>query len=523
MPFKIEINDLSSVGCVRDVEASQLPPEAWSFAENMRFSELGVERMNGREQVFGTPGVAPHFAMPIATSTQTYWLYVSLLKAFVYDGTTHTNITRTAGGDYAANATKDWNGTVFGGVPILNNGVDVPQYWSTLSPATPLAALANWPATARTRVIRAFGPYLVAMDITKSGTRFPHMFKWSHPADPGTIPSSWDETDPTKDAGESDLPDVSAGTILDGLPLQGNFYVYKEGSIWRVSHIGGSFIFDFKVLLQTAGILAPRCVALTGDGTRHVVATQDDILVHNGQSVDSILDKRYKRFYVNNVDVANYTNSFMFTNPFRDEVWFCFPEVGQTNPTRALIWNYKEGQRGAISEAPIAFRNATGGTVETADADTWATTTETWETTIGPWSQSNRQSVVACAPEVTKFLELDKGSLDNGATMLGTLQRTALSFIGRKRTGEWIVDYAVRKLIRRVWIKASGGPINVRVGFQEIVDGPITWGSAVVFNPETALWVDAVGSGKAVAVEFSAAVPFRIIGYKIEGEVVGQY
>ena len=37
--------------------------------------------------------------------------------------------------------------------------------------------------------------YLIALDLTKSGTRYPHMVKWSAAADPGTVPASWDETD----------------------------------------------------------------------------------------------------------------------------------------------------------------------------------------------------------------------------------------------------------------------------------------------------------------------------------------
>src|SRR5258706_476813 len=80
------------------------------------------------------------------------------------------------------------------------------------------------------KIIRSFGPYLLALNVTKGANIYPHMVKWGHPADPGSVPSSWDETDETKDTGEKDLPDVTAGVIQDGLPLQGNFYVYKEGS-----------------------------------------------------------------------------------------------------------------------------------------------------------------------------------------------------------------------------------------------------------------------------------------------------
>jgi len=522
----IEINDLASIGAVRDIEGHQLPPEAWTIADNMRFKGDGVERIGGRTQIFGTPGVAPHFAIPVSSPSQTFWLYASLTKIYAYDGATHTNITRqTAGNDvnYTGSATREWNGTLFGGVPILNNGVDPPQFWAALSTATKMAALTNWPASTTAKVLRAFGSFLVALNVTKSGTVYPHMVKWSHPASPGTVPASWDETDPTRDTGEKDLPDVTAGVIFDGMPLRGHFYIYKEGSVWRMSTIGGTFVFDFDTFLETSGILAPRCVTVTGDGTRHVFASQDDLLVHNGNSVESILDERYKKYLLNNIDLDNYLNSFIYTDPFNSEIVFCYPESGQTNPTKAIAWNYRLGRKGAISEFDINFRNATSGVIESAGNDTWTSVSGTWESYPGPWSQSTRRQLVGCATDVTKFLALDSGVQNNGSNFTGTLQRDGLGVVGRKRNGEWIVDFARQKQINRVWVKATGGPINIRVGFAAVPGGSITWSSTKVFTPATDKFIDVVAAGKAVAIEFSAATSFRVTGYKLEIGTRGRF
>ena len=71
-----------------------------------------------------------------------------------------------------------------------------------------------------------------------------------------------------------------------------------------------------------------------------------------------------RRYLFNQISTANYRNCFMFTNPFKDEVWFCYPENGFTNPNKALIWNYREGEKGAITEADVNFRNAAAGTIE---------------------------------------------------------------------------------------------------------------------------------------------------------------
>ncbi len=519
----VEIGDLASIGLIRDVEAYTLPPEAWSEAQNMRFNSDGAERMQGRTQIFGTPPVAPHFAIPVADSSQVWWLYASLAKGYVYDGVSHTDITRTSGGDYTASETRQWNGTLLGGVPILNNGVDTPQYWASYSAAQKLADLPNWPAGYKARSIRAFGPYLLALNVNKAGADFPHLVLWSHPADPGSVPVSWDVADPTRDAGQTDLPDVQAGLIVDGLPLRGNFYVYTEGSTWRLVQVGSTFVFDFKAFLETSGILAPRCMTITADGFRHVVATQDDIIVHDGNSATSLLDKRYKRYLANAIDTTNYQNSFMFTNPFTDEVWFCYPESGAVNPTRALVWSYKQGQLGALSECAVNFRNAATGVIESASDAAWSIDEGAWSVDSGPWSLSSRRKLVLCKTDDSKFVELDSGTTDDGTVITGLLQRTGLSVIGRDRKGAWISDYETRKLITRVWIKASGGPIDVRVGFQETPDGTVTWSPSQSFTPATQKFVDVAGSGISVCVEFSASVPFRIMSYKFDMAVIGVF
>ena len=352
---EFDINDIASIGSVRDVPPHMLPPEAWTLALNMRYVDEGLEALEGWAQVFGTPLFPPHFSMPVAAPAQNYWLYTSLDHAAAYDGTTHADITRLSG-IYTANGSWEWNGTMLGGIAIVNNGNDAPQYWPTATLATKLANLPNFsgytsvlpvsPVTThvvRAKVIRAFGPFLIAIYITDNGVTYPHRLRWSHPADPGGVPISWDVTDPTKDTGELDLPDVASGVLLDALPLGSNMYLYKEASIWKMRFVGGQQIFDIgqAAWIATLGLLAPRCVCLTGDGQKHVLATQDDIIWHNGNTIQSILSRKQRRRLQNDMDTNNFHRSFMFANPFNNEVWFCYPSQGNIEPDRALIMNSK--------------------------------------------------------------------------------------------------------------------------------------------------------------------------------------
>lgn len=504
----ISIDELDSVGLIKDQSDHRLPPEALTIAENVRFRNRKLEKLLGYEQVFGTPGVAPHFLLPVQSASQVFWLYTSLTKGYVYDGTSHTNITRqtmSSDVDYNASNTRDWNGALLASVPILNNGVDDPQYWSALSTGTKLADLANWPANTTAKIIRALGPHLIAFNVTDGGTVFPHMVLWSHPADPGSVPSSWDHTDSTVDAGRKDLPDINAGIIREALPLRSRMIIYKEASTWAMRHIGGRFIFEFDTILETVGILAERCVGVVGDGRRHLVATQDDLIVHDGAQAESVLDQRDRRSVFNAIDTDNFNNSFMFENPDFNEIWFCFPESGSTHPNRAVVWNYKQGRLGVLTEARnFSFRNAAVGNIENPTTETWDSVSGSWNDSEGQWSDVERRRVVACSPDDTKFFKLDETNQRDGVNFDATVQRTGLSVVGRKRNGEWVVDHEAFKFVRRLWPRLSGSTVRVRVGFQNTLEGAVSWGDFINFDPSVDLTVDFIGSGRAVAVEFSS-------------------
>ena len=518
----IDISEVAGLGVIRDEQAHRLPPEAWSLGENVRVQDEGIKRLPGWDEVFNDPPVDPHFTMAVSTPAQTFWPYVSLTKAYVWDGTTHTDITRTVGGDYAASNTEDWNGTLLGGVAIFNNGVDIPQFWATPSIGTDLANLPNWPVDLRAKVIRSISSFLVAINLTDGSDSFPHAVQWSHPADPGSVPISWDITDPTKDAGRVDLPDVNSGPAVDALLLRDALYIYKDNATWRMRFVGGQFIFAFDPFLTTSGLLAARCATVLGDGQRHFVVTQDDILVHNGNTAESIGEKRFKRYLFNQIDVTNFRRSFCFTNPNFSECVLCYPTAGQLQPNRAVIWNYGNN---TFTEADINFRNAAIGQVEVNDLGIWDTDSQPWNEDVTPWSTLQRRKVVVCDPANSRFNQLDVGTTRNGATFSATLQRQTLGLMGRDRNGKWIENFDDRKFFKRVWPKIRGGPVRIRVGFQDFVTGSITWSDQMPFDPSNMMYLDFEQSGRAISIEFATTDPvdWTLDGYTIEAEYGGRF
>jgi len=501
--------------------------EAWSLGENVRISGANIERLGPRSQAL-QPAHAPYFVQMIrGYSGQIYWVYFSLTGAYCIFAGVETDITRVTG-VYTATGPADFNSTLLGGIPIFNTGKDVPQYWPLSDPATTLADLPVWGAGNRAKVFRAFGAYLNAYNISIGATVYPNMVWWAHPTDPGGTPISWDETDPTRDAGKKDLPDTESGVIQDARLLRGNMYIYKERSTWVQRFIGGTFKFSFDTFLETSGILGPRCVCSTGDAKWHFVATQDDVIIHDGNNVIPLLTNRMKRTLFNAIDVTAYRNSFTFNHPLKTEIWFCYPATGSAIPNRALIWNYGTGSSiGALTEADIDFQAAGVGDLESLSGDTWdGESVLTWDGGADDyWDSVDRAQVLVCRPDAIKILALDSssGSDNDGTPIIGTLQREGLAIIGRRKDNSQINDFDRRKSMRRVWIRASGGPINVRVGMQEVVGGDVTWTDSVSFDPTTQLYADFFISGVALAIEFSSSAAFSVSGYKMDLALGGKF
>lgn len=335
---KFTIGKVGTLGLLKDVEASMTPLEGWTDARNVRFLLEKTKKSWGTSTYDAATTVPPYWMFYAKPALQKFFVYAGLAKLYAFDETgVEANITRVAG-DYTGSAGDVWLGNIFNGYLILTNGIDLPQSWVP-DVSTPALAvkLANWDDNHRAKVIRPFLNFLVALDITKSGTRFPFLIKWSHSSATG-LPSSWDETDASVDAGEKDLGETS-DILIDCLPLGFTNIIYKEFSTWGMRFTGGTHKFAFQPIFRDSGILAPNCFAQLGN--KHFVVTKEDIIVHDGVRFDSVAEKKIRREFFDNLDPGAATGSFVLKLETDDEIWVFGPTLGSTVIERALVWNWK--------------------------------------------------------------------------------------------------------------------------------------------------------------------------------------
>ncbi len=524
----VRIANVGAAGVIKDIPAHELPPEVWSDAQNVRFREGKIVRSRGHKSVFETVQVAPYSLFPAPIGEDYYWVYCGLAKVYAFQGGVHTDITRSTGGDYSATVSIPWTGGMLTGVLVLNNGIDPPQQWNTTGSSQVLRNLDNWPADVTCRVLRPFKNYLVAADITDSGgTRFPHLVRWSHQADPGTVPSSWEINDAAVDAGSSPVLSDTEGHMLDMLPLLDTNIIYKQDATWGMQLIGGTFIFRFFKIFSQIGMLTRRCVTQLPQGNKHFVVTSEDVIIHDGRIAESVIDRKMRKWLFNVIDTTNIERSFSVANYSENEIWFCFPEQGEGFATLALIWNYREDSY-AIRDLPPTV-HAGFGKIILEEGEIWDDTDETWDSKQEVWGLNQfageQRKILIAGTNDTKLFHADQGNQFDGTNFLAFVERTDWAIAGQDYKGNIKMDAQSMKLFKGVWIRATGGPFQVRLGAQQVLGGAVTWQPPQTFTPGVSEKVDFHGSGRALAIriESEGDVHWEIEALDIDVELLGRF
>jgi hypothetical protein len=496
-------------GLNTDLSPEELGLGVWSSVENVRFNNGYAERFKGMLQVFATPAVTPYWIAAYATTTTKFIVHAGLAAVYVDDGTTRTDITGTA----PTGAIDDrWTGGTLNGVLVMNNGKDVPVFWGG-NTALNLATLTNWDANERAESIRPFKNFLVALNITKTATKYPHLVKWSHSADPGTIPTSWDETDVTLDAGEQDLS--GSDLLVDSLPLGDALILYKERSCWAMTHVGAPYIFRFQRLPGEHGMLARGCAVDTPVG--HIVMSAGDIVVNTGSGTQSIANGAIRRYIFSNINQTYYKRSFVTSNPAKNEVWVCFPFDNATSCDRAAVWNWVDK-----TWTVRTLTSATYGCIGTASiADTWDADSGVWDSDSTTWNESDyspAESRLFMCHSTPLISLVDGGSTDFGSIIDATLERTGMTLGDPQRV-------KTIKGIRPRIDGDTGAEITIEIGASMVPDGTPTWSAAQTFTIGTDIKIDSFATGRFMSVRFSNSdySQWRIRSFDIDYVTQGMF
>jgi hypothetical protein len=512
----IQVKNAGSIGVIKDLSVHELPLGAWTDALNIRFLDGYAYQFIGHGAVYGTPLAAPQYVLPVTVGGVRSWIYASAAKQHVVQNVAgapvHTDISHVTP---RAGVVNQWTGFVFGGIPILNTGdtATVPMYWDQ-NLAHKFLDLPAWPAGTYCKALRGYKNFIIALGVTKAGVTYDYMVKWSHPAEAGALPVSWDIADATKDAGEYDLSD-GQDPIIDGLQLRNSFMIYKESSIWRMDYTGGVYVFQFSKVLGTSGAMNRNCIVEL-DGY-HLVLTGQDVIIHDGQSANSVLDKVTRRYLMQNIDVNSRNKCFVFKNPFMNEVFICYPSIGATMCDRAMVWNYVD--------KTVSFRtlpnlaHAAVGTVDNSLGGTWGADDSPWNSDLTAWNGPDftpDSARVIMASGDTKLFLLDAAASFDGVAPTSYLERRGLSFDVPERI----------KLVRSIRPRITGNvgdTVLIKVGGSDDPYADPVYGAAMTHIIGQTVSNDLMLSARYIAIRFESgtAAQWRLDSFTIDAEPQG--
>ncbi|ALK96977.1 hypothetical protein AB595_04705 [Massilia sp. WF1] len=501
---KISIPNAGAVGVIKDRPAYELPLGAWSDARNVRFLDGAALQFFGHGEVYGAPLEAPQYLLQVNVAGVRYWLYATATKQVAVTNNSgasvHTDISHATARAGTVNA---WSGFVFGGVPVLNAGDGkAPMYWNQ-SLTAKFADLTAWPANTSCKVLRQYKNMMIALNVTKTGTPYPFMVKWSNLAVAGALPSTWDPADATQDAGEFDLSE-GQDPIIDGLGLKDSFIVYKEGSTWALDYIGGQFILKSRKVSGMSGLLNMNCAVEfeAGFGTMHFAVTGSDVVIHDGYTAKSVLDKLARRSFFQSLDVAKKGLAFCFKNPFLNEIGIAYPSIGATWCDTALVYNYVDNT--------VSFRSlpnvthAACGPVDNSLSGNWSQDNAPWDSDLTAWNgpdfTPDRTRVMMGGADNKLYL-LDASASFNGALPDAYLERRGLHFDAPERIK------LITGLLPRI-TGNQGGTVLVRLGWAESPGDDPTWNAAVPYTIGKTMRIDDFVSGRYLAIRFETGTAF---------------
>ena len=519
---------------VEDIPPSEVGPEFWTEVKNFYMRVGYAQRISGVSQFFADWTDEAFNLTNVFSATLNFWTVMGKSTIQVIDQSGNVDdITPAA---YASPVLpSEATTTIINGFPVFNFRQDPPAFWD-LQTSNIAQPLPGWPALTSCRSMRTFNNFLFALNMTESGNEFPTKLRWSSAAEPGTVPQEWTAS-ATNNAGDASLADTSGG-IVEAAALRGQFMIYKQHATYAANFVGGSFVFSFRKFLTTSGIMARNCV--TEALGNHVVMTDGDVIIHDGQNVRSLVDRKLRRFIFLQIDPVNFVNSFVFNYRAAKEVWICFPTQGFVEPNVAVVWDYAHDLLSTRDLSETWSHAQSGLVLATTAALDWDGQTDTWDASSGSWNRAQFTGAfervlasVAVSTDVgdsvadtnSRLLFVDDTStLRDDSAVVGIIRRESLDL----GTPEAL------KYVRRVWPRIEGSTgtvIKVRVGVQDEPSEGISWSPFQDFNVNENDFLNFDASGRYISLSFEddsapgAAVnpSWRIHGFDLEYTFQGDF
>ena len=503
-----------------DLEPCDLDPNFFTNGNDFRLR-------NGKIQSFNTGDVLSVCPTPfhgakilfVNAAPSYFFLVAGLTAVFCFDGTNWTDISSTDG--YVDLSDPDqfkWTTCLLGNIPVINNVNHYPEYWSPQAASQILLPLQFSPTETwkqkdfHCKVMRAHKNFLFAINMSEGGTALPYNYRWSHPADNNGLPYTWDPLDLASIAGQASILG-NAGELIDGLSMRDSFCLYSTNSVNILDYIGGEFIWSARALSSNQGLLTQNCVVDVYG--RHYFLSRDDILVNDGNSINSIAHRSFRTKLAGTIDPRYYYKSYAVVDHSNKEIWFCVPQIGSTFPDLAFVYNYLD-EKVSIRDIDPSIVSMTYGLTQFSSSS-WNSLTNTWLEALNPWnydpSSPFAQGLIGIEEPTTTIYNMSSPEIDNETD----------TFV--ERVSAQLTDQREVTTISRVFPHIqSTGSVRITFGSQYALGAPVRWGEPQLFTPNNDRKIEPRTTGMLHSwkIETYQGSQFSYSGMDIEFTVNGQ-
>jgi hypothetical protein len=370
----LPLRKLGGVGVITDASPYDLPPNAFSAANNVIFSEGRVQRApvfivlfnpirsalsydaaagtydanpNVYDSAEGGSSNAARFVGSYTDPSAGETVFVADNDGTIraYPGNVMSFQTPTSG-----TVTNDnpWSHAQVAGLSFLARTGMRPYARNIKHDSTYSLMGGDWVATDTASIVRGFKGYCICLGMNKNGVDYPTMVKWSNPIQYSTAVSGlqWDPANTNYVAGENVIGDMK-NPIRDGLALGEAFLIYSQNQIWLMEYSGDLNVFNFRRLPFEGGVLNTNCVVEVE--SKHYVFGDNDIYVTDGLSRQSIAEGRVRRRIYNTLDRNKQGFCFVAHDSVSKLLHFCYATLqdeasfaGTTFCNQAATYNYKD-------------------------------------------------------------------------------------------------------------------------------------------------------------------------------------
>lgn len=348
----VPLRDIGKLGVNTDWSPFDLPVTAWTMATNVRFHDNRIKRGPVFSSIDTLTNSQPRFFRPYRLLNGSFEFLllnqdgtIVSWRCSTPQGTpVETDI--SASGWTVSSPKLTYTTELFNDVMYVNRSDRVP--WAKRNSDNVFVPMANWDTNWRCDALRSFSGVLVALNVTKGGTKYPTMVKTSDFTVAGAMPLTWN-ADTNNSATENLLTDLNS-PLVDGMSLRDRFILYAGNETWVMEYRGDDLMFNYKRLFYDRGMVSQNCAAEYQ--SIHYVFGNDDLWQHDGYTHKSIAIGRVRDFVFNNLVRSEAHQFFVLNNPKLGEILFCYVSndpychfpvggaIGYPGCNRAAVYNH---------------------------------------------------------------------------------------------------------------------------------------------------------------------------------------